>query len=242
LALTNDELTYKETGNDIILVSQRLDIVLGLDETILLQPDEAFLAADLSIQLESNYVNQAYSQYPDLKITEMNVALAKNNLKLTNADLLPTLSLQASNTLARPIPNVSPAQDLFLNAWGITLNLSYRLAPLFDRKYTTNIARQQIQLQELAQEQEKQGIRTQVKAAYIKRREAEDRVKALEESLVQANENYRIVKNKYFNQLAILTDLLDANTVQLNAELQLTVAKTNAIYTYYQLQKVSGNL
>jgi outer membrane protein TolC len=242
LTLTNDELAYTETGNDIILVSQQLDIVLGLDENTLLEPDETFLSSNLLVMPETEYVNQAYAQYSDMQIAGMNIALAKNNLSLTNADILPVLSLQASNTLARPIPSGTPAQDLFLNAWGVTLNLSYHLSPLFDRKYTTNIAKRQINLQELAQEQQGQTIRTQVKAAYIKHQEAGNRVKALEESRVQANENYRIVKNKYFNQLAILTDLLDANTVQLNAELQLTAAKTNAIYTYYQLQKVSGNL
>lgn len=242
IILTNYKLSYKETENDIALTSQQLDIVLGMDENTILEPDSSFLSSQLDIKGENDYVYQAYIQYPDLKITETNIALAQNNLKLVKADYLPTLSLQASNTLARPIPNVSPAQDLYLNAWGITLNLSYHISSLFDKKHSTNAAKRQIQLQQLAQEQQKQDIRTGVKSAYVKHKEAQDRIKSLEESLVQSNENYRIVKNKYFNQLAILTDLLDANTVQLNAELQLTAAKTNAIYTYYQLQKVSGNL
>lgn len=242
IILTNYELSYKETENNIALTSQQLDIVLGMDENIILEPDSIFLSSQLEIKAENDYIYQAYMQYPDLKIAESNIALAQNNLKLVKADYLPTLSLQASNTLARPIPNVSPAQDLYLNAWGITLNLSYRISSLFDKKHSTSAAKRQIQLQELAQEQQKQNIRTGVKTAYVKHQEALDRIKSLEESLIQSNENYRIVKNKYFNQLAILTDLLDANTVQLNAELQLTAAKTNAIYTYYQLQKVSGNL
>jgi outer membrane protein TolC len=242
IILTNYELSFKETQNDIQLTSQQLDIVLGMDESTILEPDENLLSYKLAIQPENDYIYQAYAQYPDLKIAERNIALAQNNLKLTKADYLPTLSLQASNTLARPIPNVSPAQDLYLNAWGVTLNLSYHISALFDKKHNTNAAKSQIHLQELAQEQQKQNIRTEVKSAFIKHQEALDRIKALEKTLEQSNENYRIVKNKYFNQLAILTDLLDANSVQLNAELQLTAAKTNAIYTYYQLQKVSGNL
>ncbi len=243
LVLTNYELSYKETQNDIILVSQQLDVVLGgLDENILLEPEQDILDSKFAMETETDYVDQAYVRYPDMKIAQANIALANNNLKLTRADYLPTLSLQASNTLARPIPNVSPAQDLYLNAWGVTLNLSFHISAFFDKKHNTSVAKQQIELQELAKEQQKQTIRTDVKSAYIKHMEALDRIKALEESLGQSKENYRIVKNKYFNQLAILTDLLDANTVQLNSELQLTAARTNAIYTYYQLQKVSGNL
>ena len=58
----------------------------------------------------------------------------------------------------------------------------------------------------------------------------------------QAEENYRIMQNRYLNQLAILTDLLDANSVRLNAELQLTSARTRVIYTYYQLERACGRL
>ncbi|MBK5721475.1 TolC family protein [Dysgonomonas sp. Marseille-P4677] len=242
LVLTNYELAFKETENDIAITSQQLDIVMGIDENTILEPDQTVLGSQLNIGTESDYIHQAYTQYPDLRIAKTNIALAQNNLKLTKADYLPTLSLQASNTLARPIPNISPVQDLYMNAWGVTLNLSYHISSLFDKKRNTSTAKHQVYLQELAQEQQKQNIRTEVKSAFVKHREALDRIKALEESLIQSKENYRIVKNKYFNQLAILTDLLDANTVQLNAELQLTAAKTNAIYTYYQLQKVSGNL
>jgi len=242
LLLTNFDLAYKETTNDIALVSQQLDIVLGMDETTLLQPDSAFLTTYMKIQPENEYVNQAYLQNPGLNIAQTNISLAQNALQLTKADYLPSLSLGAGLGLTRPIPYLVPAEDLFFNTWGITLNLSYNLSAFFDKKHNTNTARQQIQLQGLFQEQQKQTIRTEIRAAYLKHQEAEDRITALQESLVQAKENYRIQNNKYFNQLTILTDLLDATTTQLNVELQLTAAKTNAIYTYYQLLKASGNL
>ncbi len=112
IILTNYKLSYKETENDIALTSQQLDIVLGMDENRILEPDGNFLSSQLEIKAENDYIYQAYMQYPDLKITETNMALAQNNLKLVKADYLPTLSLQASNTLERPIQNVSPAQDL----------------------------------------------------------------------------------------------------------------------------------
>lgn len=42
--------------------------------------------------------------------------------------------------------------------------------------------------------------------------------------------------------LAILTDLLDADNLRLNVELQLTTARTRVVYTYYQLQRAIGEL
>ena len=242
LLLTNYDLTYKEIENDIVLASQQLDIVLGMDETTILQPDSSFLTSGMELKTENEYVSQAYLQHPELKITQTNISLAQNALQLIKADYLPSLSLKAGTALTRPIPYLIPVEDLYFYSWGVSLNLSYNVSALFNKKHNSNAAKQQIQLQGLYREQQKQAIRMEIKAAYLKHQEAEDRIKALQESLMQSKENYRIEKNKYFNQMTILTDLLDATNTQLNVELQLTAAKTNAIYTYYQLLKASGNL
>lgn len=244
IELTNFELSYQETDNNILLVCQQLAIALGMNEDIIYEPDSAFLNSQMAIDdsgIES-YIQTAYQDYPQMRIAKTNLALAQNNLEITKADFLPSLSLQLGNTFQRPLPNTSPAQDLFLNSWGLTLNLSYKISSLFDRKHAMSMARTQINLQELAEEQQKQNIRNVVKSAYLKHKEALRRVKSLEVSVEQANENYRIVNKKYFNQLAILTDLLDANTIQLEVELKLTAARTNTVYTYYQLLNVCGKI
>ena len=243
IELTNFDLFYQETTNNIALACQQLSIALGMDEDIIYEPDSAFLSSQMNIDKSiEDYIQTAYLEYPQMRIAKTNIALAKNNLEITKADYLPSLSLQFGNTFQRPLPNTSPVQDLFIDSWGITLNLSYKISSLFDRKHSLSIAKTQINLQELAEEQQRQNIRGIVKSAYLKHQEALMRVKLLETSVEQANENYRIVDTKYFNQLAILTDLLDANTIQLEVELKLTAARTNAVYTYYQLLNVCGKL
>ena len=99
-----------------------------------------------------------------------------------------------------------------------------------------------VSLHRNAEEQKMQKIRVEVRTAFLRHQEALQRVEALKLSVRQAQENYRIMQNRYLNQLAILTDLLDANSVRLNVELQLVAARTRVIYTYYQLQKVCGHL
>ena len=99
-----------------------------------------------------------------------------------------------------------------------------------------------VSLRKNDEEQKMQRIRMDVRTAFLRHQEALQRVEALQLSVRQAQENYRIMQNRYLNQLAILTDLLDANSVRLNVELQLVTARTRVIYTYYQLQKVCGRL
>ena len=81
-----------------------------------------------------------------------------------------------------------------------------------------------------------------MRTALLRHHEAVKQVEALQLSERQARENYRIMQNRYMNQLAILTDLLDANSVRLDVELQLTAACTRVIYTYYQLLRACGQL
>jgi len=131
---------------------------------------------------------------------------------------------------------------MFLNGWSVSLKLSYKLSSLYKNPTRINISKQSVDFQKVQKEQQEQNIRTNIKSIFIKHQEALDKVEVLTLSVKQANENYRIVYNKYKNSLSILTDLLDASGVKLDAEMQLTTAKANVVYTYYQLLRMSGNL
>lgn len=240
LQLTNDQLAYREANDNIAIVSQQLDVVLGLDETLLLQPDTGLLYTAVSLESSDEYVRQAYENYPELQIARYNTRLAENDIRLSKADYLPSLSLRAANTLARPLSTTM--EDMFSNNWNIALSLSYNLSSLYQNKHKVHEARQYVNIRKNREEQVRQDIRINVKSAWIKHHEALDRVEALLLSVRQAEENYRIVRNRYLNQLSILTDLLDASSIRLEAELQLTNARTEVIYSYYQLMRSCGNL
>lgn len=240
LQLTNDQLNYQEAGNSVVIVSQQLDIILGLDESLLIQPDTTVLAPVPALNSYDDYVLQAYANYPELKIARTYTQMAQTDLRQSKADYLPVLSLKAGNTLSRPLS--SSMADMFANNWNIMLNLSYNLSSLYQSKHKVRESQQNIFLRRTQEEQVMQEVRTQVHSAYIRHHESLNRVESLTLSVKQAEENYRIVRNRYLNQLSILTDLLDADNVRIEAELQLTAARIETLYTYYELQRSCGNL
>lgn len=63
-------------------------------------------------------------------------------------------------------------------------------------------------------------------------------IKAIE----QSEENYRITKNKHDNNLATTTDLLDADVANLQAHLNYTFARADALVAYNKLLQASGIL
>ncbi|MEG1606739.1 MAG: TolC family protein [Mucinivorans sp.] len=240
LQLTNYKLSLQEAQHSITLASIRLDIMLGLDESLLIIPDTIILHQKFDLQDYESYLSEAYENYPDMQIARRNTQMAQTQTKLAKADYLPSLSLHADNTLARPMS--TSLADVYNNRWNIGLSLSYNLSSIYQNRHRVHQAQQMVQLSRNTQEQLKQDIRLQIRSAYIRHQEALNRVEVLTLSVQQAQENYRIVQNRYLNQLSILTDLLDASSVRLTAQLQLTTARSQTIYTYYELQRACGNL
>lgn len=240
LQLTNDRLALQEVDNSLTLMSQQLDILLGLDEQTLIVPDTTLLRQINPTSDYADYLQKAYRDDWTMRRLRQETQLALNNQRLVKAEFLPQLSLYAGNTLARPITRTMA--DYYNNSWNIGLTLSYPLSSLYKNRHKLEEARLNIDASQQQEELRKQLLRMEIRTALIRHQEAQDRVKALELSVRQARENYRIMRNRYFGQLSILTDLLDANSVLLDAELQLTTARARVIYTYYELQKACGLL
>lgn len=240
LQLTNDRLALQEVDNSLTMMSQQLDILLGLDEQTLIVPDTTLLRQINPTSDYADYLQKAYRDDWTMRRLRQETQLALNNQRLVKAEFLPQLSLYAGNTLARPITRTMA--DYYNNSWNIGLTLSYPLSSLYKNRHKLEEARLNIDASQQQEELRKQSLRMEIRTALIRHQEAQDRVKALELSVRQARENYRIMRNRYFGQLSILTDLLDANSVLLDAELQLTTARARVIYTYYELQKACGLL
>lgn len=240
LQLTNDRLALQEVDNSLTLMSQQLDILLGLDEQTLIVPDTILLRQINPTSDYADYLQKAYRDDWTMRRLRQETQLALNNQRLVKAEFLPQLSLYAGNTLARPITRTMA--DYYNNSWNIGLTLSYPLSSLYKNRHKLEEARLNIDASQQQEELRKQSLRMEIRTALIRHQEAQDRVKALELSVRQARENYRIMRNRYFGQLSILTDLFDANSVLLDAELQLTTARARVIYTYYELQKACGLL
>ena len=63
-----------------------------------------------------------------------------------------------------------------------------------------------------------------------------------QKSVELATQNYRVMNDRYLNQLALVTDMVDASNLKLNAELQEVNARINIAYTYYSILYTKGNI
>ena len=91
---------------------------------------------------------------------------------------------------------------------------------------------------QVAQEQ----VSLSIKAAHIKYKEAYALLDTKEKSVELATQNYEVVNYRYTNDLALITDLLDASSQKLNAELEEVNARIHILYHYYKLHYISGTI
>ena len=78
--------------------------------------------------------------------------------------------------------------------------------------------------------------------AYTMHRQAFAELHTQQKSVELAQQNYNVVNNRYLNQLALITDMIDASNIKLNAELQEINARINIAYTYYNIRYVAGSI
>lgn len=240
MRLTDDRLSLREAIDNARIASQQLDIWMGIDEGTIILPDTTLLHLAVEPTPYEAYVDAACENDPSLRVLRAQTDLARNEVHLARATYYPTVSLYAGNALARPIART--LQDLYNNNWNIGLSISYPLSALYRNRHKVREQQRYVELGRNAEEQRLQQVRMTVRTAFLRHEEAIERVRALELSVRQAEENYRIMQNRYLEQLAILTDLLDADRLRLESQLRLTTARTEVIYTYYELQKVCGRL
>lgn len=251
LALSNDvtryelnlsNLTYdRNTIADAIEhLNYSLLVYLGLDENTMIEP---YLDTnDMNLpDLGLMHWKREAEMSPKLKRSDLAYSQAKNEEQIVRSQMLPTIGLTAGNTLEGPITNCMPVMDKNLNTWWIGVKLSMNLSAFYKNNNSLKAARTETAKQIDNRQAQKEEIDRKVDQTYKYYTEACEQVETQKKNVELANENYRIVSQRYSADLSLLTDMLDASNSKLDAEVRLVNARVNVVFYYYQLKYISGN-
>ena len=140
--------------------------------------------------------------------------------------------------IAASVPNLLTVY----NAVNIGVGVKYSLSSLWKNKSKVEQAKAR-ETQIAANEGIlNDNIRYQVNQTYQAYLLSQKKIEVYRKAIAQAEENYKIVKNKYDNALANTTDLLDADVAQLQAKLNYAFSKSDASVAYYKLLQTAGLL
>lgn len=240
--LSNVELSLQQNQNDMGIINQKLIVLMDLPDSVLLSPTDSAGISKPEINSLLPLIEKTESSSFNIQKTSENVELQRTKVKIIQSNNRPSLSFFSAYGLNYPNYLFFPPVDQVYAVGFAGLQLQYTISSIYQNKNKLAAAKMRVKESELLQKEYTHIILSEIKAYYIKYEESLNRISVNERSVEQAKVNYRIVNIKYLNQLALLTDLLDADNLYQESRLNLIKAQTDALTIYYRILYTSGNL
>ncbi|WP_432713957.1 TolC family protein [Pedobacter sp.] len=240
LQLTDIKQQLNEVRNNITIINHDLKTVLALPENIAIDVDTLLYNKAIAPGPLNQYTMRLRDKIPELKIANVQNQLAVNQVDITKADRLPSISLFAGDALSRPFLYSIPPQDIYLHHLQVGFRIRYDISSLYKSKNLIQQARMNAVLSQKSEEWANQQVEMAIHAAYVKLQNAWEQYASKKESFQLAQDNYRVVEQKYLNKFATITDMLDASTALLTAQINMNNARIGIVYQHYNLLKTSG--
>lgn len=237
-------LLYKRTElmSQIDVFNNRLTTTLALPEGTRIMPDTTLLSLSTHEYSESDLRNIAQSNSPALQIGRTKIDISRQQEMISRAGILPKISIFAGDHLQGPITVELPPINKNINNWYFGVGLSYNIGNLYKSRRDIRHSRLSTIAAQTSYAETEENIDLEIHQAYVNYQNAFELLRTQEKSLQLATENYDATKNRYNNDLVLLIDLLDADNIKLDAEIQYVNARINIIYNYYRLLYVTGTL
>lgn len=230
------QLSLDEAEKNERVINYYLVTLLKLPTSTQLEISPENVSTDL-FSTTLNSQDQALESRKDLQALEYAKKASEDQIKLAKADYYPSLAL-TGGYVALDLENVVRVQ----NAMNVGVGISYNLSSIF--KNGKNVKTAKSRAKEV--EQQQALLTDQIKEEVVKADEdyklALKQDKVYDQAVNQADENFRIVKDKYDNGLVDTNDLLDADLDDLNAKINLAYSKANIVLKYYELLEANGQL
>jgi outer membrane protein len=236
LQSSNIELSLEDAKKNVSTINYQLVNLLKLEEGTQIVPEESIFT-NSSSESASFSQNDALASRSDLESLRWLQKASESNVKVAEGNYYPTVSL-SGGYVAFNLKNVLEVN----NAMNVGVGVSYDLSSIFkngkDVKLAKSIASETKQSADILTDQ----IKVEVQEAQENYALSQKQYKVYQEAVTQADENYRIVKDKYDNGLSDTNDLLEADVQDLQAKLNEAFSKADITQSYYQLLNASGKL
>lgn len=232
---SNVQLALLNAENDHKLTIIHMNLLLGLPENTVLKADSSIFN---SLQDEGSAVTweqNAMENRKDFAANAIRQKSANVDIKVAKADLYPSVALTAGY-VALSIPGVATIP----NAMNAGLGVRYDIASFWKSGAKISQAKTRVEQLKTSEGILADRIHLEVSTAYYNYVLAKKKIEVYGRAIEQADENYRITKNKFDNSLVTTTELLDADVAQLQSKINLEAAKADAVVAYKKLEQTAG--
>ncbi|MEH6680280.1 MAG: TolC family protein [Sediminicola sp.] len=241
LTLSKVELEKSEAQNDYRISNGKLNVLFDhpTSNTIVPSDTVSFTWVDTIAVKKILYGNNIPFA---IRKNEKALAISDLQRKVTRAENLPSVALLGAYSFNYPNTFVLPPIDQSYAVGFIGIKVAYDISSIYQNKHRLNASNYRLQEVKMQSRYISENIEYEKNLLYIKYVEALKRIDVAKKSIVQSEANYKIINTKYYNQLALLSDLLDADDLYLQSQYDHKNAQISAMIIYYRMLFVSGQL
>jgi outer membrane protein len=192
------------------------------------KPEEIKASPSAGLTLEEAWAS-AEATSSRLKEIDQTIAAKEENIKSLRAEYMPTFYLSGGYEYSENRYLVH--QDNWSAIAGVNVNL-YSGGASNSR---VGLARAELRTLKLSRDKLLDGIRLEVKAAYLDLQSSAQKMEVTQAAVAQAVENLRLQRLRYREGVGTATDVLDAVTL-------LTTAETNSWKALYGMKRAEASL
>ncbi len=252
VALKNDITRYElqmqtllleltKLRNQRAIVNHQLCVSLGIATSDSIVPTEHVADKTFARDAEAQWQSATMSS-PTLRMASVDEQMAGQKEKLAKSELLPKVAVVAQNNFNGPITFELPPVNKNLNIWYVGVGVSYPVSSLFKSNKKLRAAKVAVREAQERKTVAQELVGNQMQAAWTNYQQSYVELQTQQKSVELARQNFEVVNDRYINQLALVTDMIDASNMRLDAELAEVDARINIAYAYYKMKYIAGEL
>lgn len=251
LQMENLKLGLTALRNNRSILNHQLCNTLGMNQDsqmnqgnqeIQIIPDATIADKTYGKEGEAYWQTAGTLNSPLLEQSSNAIRIAEQKEKIAKSDLLPKVAFVAADNFDGPILFELPPVDKNLNVWYVGVGVKYSLSSLFKSNKRIKQAAVETRQAKEAHAVQAEQLNNNVQAAYVQYQQTYVELETQRKSVELAQQNYDVMNARYLSQLALVTDMVDASNLKLNAELSEVDARINIVYAYYRMKYVAGEI
>jgi len=241
------ELQLSDRELNSLTNSKNIKIALHDLKTLIQLPENEEIAIDTTANIDEMngldpydfYLEKAF-QNEEMRIASQELNIKKTELKLVKGNYLPTVNFFGNYGFYYPNYKFFPPNPYLYTLGQIGIEAHFDISALYKNKTKVEQATTQIEWQKMQTEITKDEIQDKLFKEHTQYQEILEKFVVVDKALDLANENYRIVKLKYLNQLVLITEMVDADNALLQAKYNKISTRLDAVLKHYELLHTAG--
>jgi outer membrane protein len=160
------------------------------------------------------YLSNAQDNRLEIKVADLQVQIAEKEVTLARKDYYPSINLTGHYTRIGDNYDVDGGEGISdAAAWNIEATARWDFWEWGRTSYGVNEKLHRLSQAQYSRSQILDNIELEVKTAFLRAKESEKNITTVEKAIEQAKENYRINQERFKEQVATTTDVLNAQTL-----------------------------